>query len=140
MSKLPEPVQEQYPHAKFVASVQVFIDTEFQGSSGALSRIGGESYIVLAPNGIDQIKTKKHLFTVLAHELGHWISAQQESPAATDKRAKFMHMVTGDGRFVLPAEREAWDWAEKILPDLEQEHRREALRTYGDTLQHARLI
>ena len=136
---LPAPVQENYPDAKFVAGIKLFIDMKSVSSSGTLATVGGESYIIICPRGVDEIKTKEHFFTVLAHELGHWIALQKETPAATDKRAHYMHKLTGDGRYVLPIEREAWDWGEKILPDLDQAKRKEALLTYGDTPFHARL-
>ena len=140
MNENPEPVQEKYPDAKLVAEIKLYIDMKSENSSGTLARVGGESYIIICPRGIDQIKTKKHFFSVVAHELGHWIGAQQESPAATDSCAKLLHMVTGDGRFVLPSEQEAWDWAEKIIPgSIDQAEKIKALQTYGYTPQHARL-
>lgn len=132
--------EAEFPAAKYVAGLKLYIDfEEKEKSSTQMGRIGGESYIVICPNGVDKIKTKIQFFTVLAHELGHWIAKQRESKTHSEE-ANFLAHLTGDGRFMLPAEKEAWAWAEKIVPDLDKDFKAGALQSYGDTSYHARLI
>jgi hypothetical protein len=132
--------EKHFSNAHYIASVLVYVDKKEQhASSSSYARSGGESFIMLRPNGIDHIDSYDKAMDVLAHELGHWIAYQDDSKNHSSA-INLLATLTGDGRLRIPAEREAWEWAKKMRPNLNKEDMKAALATYGDTSYHARMI
>jgi hypothetical protein len=109
---------------KKIATLEVWVDENSDGVSRLESIPAiGEYKVVMNPKAdaeeqaIVRHDSKRSFATILAHELGHFVSQVLQSPW---QRCPWKE----------PGEREAWAVAHQIMPDLDKELEQSALNTY----------
>lgn len=112
---------------KLVATLKVYQDPDYDNSTFSYPTDGTPDFkIVLGqPRGRDPK-------TLLAHELGHFVSVVYKDPTHDPMLKSFSNWF-GDPRPVIPGERKAWELAKDILGDqFDEKTRDSALGTYLD--------
>lgn len=120
---------------KLLGSVDIYFDPDSTDASG-LHGYGNKFEIVLTREiqgrrfDIDDIPA---LQTVMAHELGHLVNDITKDPThANPHEIKLNALLFGNGKGLVRAEQKAWETAEQIKPDLNQEIRAGCLKSYTD--------
>jgi hypothetical protein len=113
-----------------VATIELYIDPELNEPSHSGYR--GDRVFAVQVNrgeGDNTLDTRGQFQSVLAHELGHVIGllSQDETHSSIDRE---LFDLTGNAKYVLPAERKAWEWASQMLPGLDKETKDKSLATY----------
>lgn len=126
---------------KVLATLTITLDTDSLGSSGTFSNDGKDFQMLIKteggkPHSLDnpsdydfRIGSLKTLQTVIAHELGHFVSIiTKDETHDLDKMR--MYQIFQEPDLILPAERKAWKIAHLIYPDLDTENEKASLKTY----------
>jgi hypothetical protein len=113
-----------------VATVHIFADTDNTDSSFS-RRMDQDNFMVqinAGEKGFD-FGDVKQVQTLLAHELGHVI-CMVTGDETHHPVNQWLYRMTNDAASLIPAERKAWQLAEKMVPEMDKKLLQDGLESY----------